>query len=125
MRKANVAIALLLSAIAVLVIVDAVRLGFRWADDGPQSGFFPFWLGVVLLVCAVIELSEVLVQRHRHAPARRLMPPGAWKPIGWVIAPAVGMVVATELVGLHVAAALKHQFIDRDRLLGRMGIGRP
>ena len=29
------------------------------------------------------------------------------------------------LVVLHVAAALKHQFIDRDRLLGRMGIGRP
>jgi cytochrome b561 len=28
------------------------------------------------------------------------------------------------LVLLHVAAALKHQWIDRDRLLGRMGIGR-
>ena len=27
------------------------------------------------------------------------------------------------LVVLHVAAALKHQFIDRDRLLGRMGLG--
>ncbi|MFM2055574.1 MAG: hypothetical protein RL456_3611 [Pseudomonadota bacterium] len=27
------------------------------------------------------------------------------------------------LVVAHVAAALKHQFIDRDRLLGRMGIG--
>lgn len=27
------------------------------------------------------------------------------------------------LVALHVAAALKHQFIDRDRLLGRMGLG--
>lgn len=28
------------------------------------------------------------------------------------------------LVGLHVAAALKHQFIDRDGLLARMGLGR-
>jgi cytochrome b561 len=27
------------------------------------------------------------------------------------------------LVLAHVGAALKHQFIDRDRLLGRMGIG--
>jgi cytochrome b561 len=27
------------------------------------------------------------------------------------------------LVVAHVGAALKHQFIDRDRLLGRMGIG--
>lgn len=28
------------------------------------------------------------------------------------------------LVSLHVAAALKHHFIDRDGLLGRMGLGR-
>ncbi len=27
------------------------------------------------------------------------------------------------LVGLHVAAALKHQFVDRDGLLARMGLG--
>jgi cytochrome b561 len=27
------------------------------------------------------------------------------------------------LVIAHVGAAFKHQFIDRDRLLGRMGIG--
>lgn len=29
------------------------------------------------------------------------------------------------LVGLHVAGALKHQFIDRDGLLSRMALGRP
>ena len=29
------------------------------------------------------------------------------------------------LVGLHVAGALKHQFIDRDGLLSRMAFGRP
>ena len=28
------------------------------------------------------------------------------------------------LVALHVAGALKHQFVDRDRLLARMGFGR-
>ena len=27
------------------------------------------------------------------------------------------------LVLMHIGAALKHQWIDRDRLLGRMGIG--
>ena len=28
------------------------------------------------------------------------------------------------LVSLHVLAALKHQFVNRDRLLARMGLGR-
>lgn len=113
MKKANVAVALLLGAIAVLVIVDAVRLGFRWGAHGPESGFFPFWLGVILLACAVIELRAVLVQHRRHVAARRLMPEGAWKPIAWVIGPAVGMVLATELIGLHLAAALYLAFYMR------------
>jgi putative tricarboxylic transport membrane protein len=113
MRKASVAIALLLVTVAVLVIVDAVRVGFRWGANGPESGFFPFWLGVILLACAALELHAVLSERRRHEAARRLMPPGAWKPIKWVIAPALGMVLATELIGLHLAAALYLAFYMR------------
>jgi putative tricarboxylic transport membrane protein len=113
MRKANVAIALLLAAVAILVIVDAVRLGFRWNASGPESGFFPFWLGAILLVCAAVELHAVFSEHRRHEAARRLMPPGAWKPIAWVLAPAAAMVLATELVGLHLAAALYLAFYMR------------
>lgn len=35
-----------------------------------------------------------------------------------------GAYTMAALVVLHVAGALKHQFIDRDRLLARMGLGR-
>jgi len=113
MKKANLAVALLLIGIAALVIVDAVRLGFRWGDNGPESGFFPFWLGVILTICAAIELRSLLVSHRKHVPSRRLMPEGAWKPIAWVLLPAVGMAVTTELVGLHVAAALYLAFYMR------------
>ncbi len=113
MKKAKLAVALLFIAVAILVIVDAVRLGFGWSANGPESGFFPFWLGVILLVCAAIELGSVVVEHLKHVPAKRLMPEGAWKPIAWVIAPATGMVVVTELVGLHVAAALYLAFYMR------------
>ena len=27
-----------------VVLYDALRLGIGWGTDGPQSGFFPFWL---------------------------------------------------------------------------------
>lgn len=113
MKKANLAIALLLLGIATFVIVDAVRLGFGWGDDGPESGFFPFWLAVILATCAAIELRTLLVAHRKHAPAMRLMPEGAWKPIAWVLAPAAGMAIATELVGLHLAAALYLAFYMR------------
>lgn len=113
MKKARLAIALLLMAVAILVVVDAVRLGFRWGDSGPESGFFPFWLGVVLAACAAIELRAVVVEHLKHAPPRPLMRAGAWRPIAWVLVPAAAMVAATELIGLHLAAALYLGFYMR------------
>jgi hypothetical protein len=106
MRKANVAIALLIMAIGIVVVVDAVRLGFGWSDNGPRAGFFPFLLGVGLVVCSAIVLRNVYAEHRKKQPAKRLMPPGAWKPITWVVAPSAGMILLVELIGLHLAAAV-------------------
>ena len=60
MRTADVTTALALMGISALVVWDALRLGIGWGTDGPQSGFFPFWLAVIVLVCgACIALKAV------------------------------------------------------------------
>ena len=53
MRTADVTTALVLMAGGVLVLWDSVRLGIGWGTDGPKSGFFPFWLAVILLACCL------------------------------------------------------------------------
>ena len=47
-RWPEVAVAVLLQAIAIAVIADSFRVGVGWADDGPRSGYFPFIIGVLL-----------------------------------------------------------------------------
>src|SRR5258705_261945 len=49
MRTADIITASLLTLLGAIVLVEAIRLGFRWGPDGPQSGFFPFWLAVILI----------------------------------------------------------------------------
>ncbi|MCK7500079.1 MAG: hypothetical protein MZW92_64435 [Comamonadaceae bacterium] len=34
---------------ALVVIVDSRRIGAGWADDGPQAGYFPFYIGLMHL----------------------------------------------------------------------------
>ena len=48
MRTADLTTALALMAIRALVVWDALRLGIGWGTDGPRSGFFPFWLAVIV-----------------------------------------------------------------------------
>jgi hypothetical protein len=39
-----------------VVVWDSRRLGASWADDGPQAGYFPFYIGVFILVSSAINL---------------------------------------------------------------------
>jgi hypothetical protein len=59
-RWPEVAVAVLLQLIAVLVIVDSRRVGIDWADDGPKAGYFPFYVGLLLFAAATWVLINAL-----------------------------------------------------------------
>jgi putative tricarboxylic transport membrane protein len=102
MRTADLATAGLLIALGVLVVADALRLGIGWGTDGPESGFFPFWLAVTMIgACLVIGVQAL--RRRGHVP---FIARAAVKPVLQVLAPAAAFVLLIQLIGLYVAAAL-------------------
>ena len=61
-------VAALLMVVACLVIKDSLRVGIGWADDGPRSGYFPFYIGLLLLGSSgAIFLSTLLRWRTKAA----------------------------------------------------------
>jgi len=59
MRAADLITASILILLGALVIVDAMRLGVGWGMDGPKSGFFPFWLALIMMVCCTIIMNRI------------------------------------------------------------------
>src|SRR5262245_66255536 len=47
-RTVDVVTSLLLLALAALLCFDNWRTGIAWETDGPQAGYFPFYLGGIL-----------------------------------------------------------------------------
>lgn len=119
MRTADIVIALLFLFIGVILIFDAVRLGFQWGVTGPESGLFPFYLGIGLVICSLLTLRGIYGKYKKDGYNKELMPEGALKSILWVLIPSTGMVVITELVGLHIAAGLFLGFYMR--AVGKIG----
>src|SRR5919109_1976216 len=102
MRQVDLVTALVLLGLGAIVLMDALRLGIGWGTDGPKSGFFPFWLAVVLMVaCGLIAAQALRLGRGRPFVARAQA-----EPVLKVLLPAAGLVVATAFVGLYVAAAV-------------------
>jgi hypothetical protein len=112
MRKADVAFALFLLVLAVLVAWESLKLDIGWGLNGPEGGFFPFWLAVGLGSCGLVILAQAL---WRHSPAcwEPLVKRGGWVPILKVALPASVMVALTEMIGLYLAAALYIGFYMR------------
>lgn len=119
MRKAEIIVAFFFVAIGIIVIVDAVRLGFRWGSSGPESGFFPFYLGVGTLICSAVVLSRGFKEFKKEGPGKRLIPERGLRPILWVLIPSTMMIILTEFVGLHLAAMIFLAFYMR--AVGKIG----
>jgi putative tricarboxylic transport membrane protein len=67
-RWPELLVAALLVAIALLVIADSLRVGIGWADDGPRSGYFPFYIGLLLLGSSGSVLIATLLRRRDAEP---------------------------------------------------------
>ena len=115
MRAADLATASILMLLGGVVVFDSLRIGIGWGTDGPRAGFFPFWLGAILIFASV----TIGVQAWRRTTDRPFVTRSQLGPVLMVLWPATLMVVLITPLGLYVAAALYLGFYMR--WVGRHG----
>ena len=59
-RTAELVMAGLFLAFGALVMWDTRRLGVSWGDDGPQAGYFPFYIGLFIVVSSVANILRAI-----------------------------------------------------------------
>jgi hypothetical protein len=107
MRTAEILCAGLLMAVGGLACNEARRLGILgWGSGGPQPGLYPFLLGAGLVLASLVILGRALLPPPPGDVPRPFVPAGAWKSVLSVALPAAAMVLATEFIGLYLAAGL-------------------
>jgi putative tricarboxylic transport membrane protein len=98
------AVAAILFALGALVMFDSARIGARWADDGPQAGYFPFYIGLILCTVSAVTLFTSL--RRPLARAHSFVSMGQLRLILKLLAPFAVFVVAIKPLGIYVASAI-------------------
>ena len=100
----DVVVSLLLLALAVTLGWDNWRAGAAWDSTGPQPGYFPFYLSVILgaaslygIVAAFVSRKEAIETFVTRAQLRRVMA---------VFVPTFLFCLATQYLGLYVASFL-------------------
>src|SRR6266403_325116 len=75
-RSVEIFVSLLLLALAVTLGYDNWRTGIAWDSTGPQAGYFPFYLSVILGGASLYGLATTVLARHAVSRAlrRKLLP---------------------------------------------------
>ncbi len=103
-RTMDIAVALALLVLAAIVIMDSTRLGFRWREDGPAAGYFPFYIAVLIAVSSVVNLVRAL--RNTKAASQTFVSQPAFRQVLAVLIPLCIYVLFVGWIGIYVASAI-------------------
>jgi putative tricarboxylic transport membrane protein len=54
-KTMDIVVAIIFFALGALVMWDSKRLGAAWGSDGPEAGYFPFYIGAILCIAAMVN----------------------------------------------------------------------
>jgi len=114
-RHVELGVAAFMALLGVITIIGSLHVGTGWGAEGPQSGFFPFWIGVL-----IVAASSYNFVRAFAVPARKLF--AEWsqiRQVGKVVWPMAIYVAAVPWLGIYVSSALLTMGFMR--WLGRYG----
>jgi len=100
----DAAVSLLLLGLAVTLGYDNWRTGISWDSTGPQAGYFPFYLSVILGLASVYGLLISFVSRREAAES--FVTRAQLRRVLAVFVPTLLFCAGTQFLGLYVASFL-------------------
>jgi len=100
----DLVVAAIIFALGALVVYDSHRLGSGWASDGPQSGYFPFYIGLLTCVSSGVVMVQGLLKlkSDEHVFVER----GQLKQVLLILVPSTLYVLGVQLIGFYVPSAI-------------------
>lgn len=99
-RNVDLTVSVLLLGLALLLGWDSWRIGAGWASDGPQAGYFPFYLAVLMGVASVYGIITKLLERTDEPFVTRHQFVRVMK----VFVPTLAYCIFIQYLGLYVAS---------------------
>jgi uncharacterized membrane protein YedE/YeeE len=100
----DLVVAAILMGVGALVMVGSYRLGAGWSPTGPESGYFPFYIGALILFSSTVTLLTTFFTK---SPDRTpFVEPKRFQRVLQVLIPSFIFAIAIDYIGIYVAGGL-------------------
>lgn len=103
-RSVDAVVALLFMALSCVVMWDSWKIGAAWASDGPQAGYFPFYIGLIMFIASLGTLVTAIITKTPNLDT--FVEKGQLKSVLSVLIPTAVFVALIPFLGLYVAGAI-------------------
>lgn len=106
-RTMEIAVSAGFFLLGALVMWDSIRLGHRWSEIGPEAGYFPFYISLIMMAAAMTNLLvAALSQSAKNSGSLPFVTKGQLKPVLAVLIPLIFYIFGIQYLGLYVSTAL-------------------
>jgi hypothetical protein len=95
-------VALFMALLAAVGIVGSLQVGIGWAAEGPQAGFFPFYVSLIVLISCAVNLVGIL----REDPNALFADWGQLRQVLAIVIPTTVYVFAVPFLGMYLSSGL-------------------
>ena len=103
-HRVEAVVAALVLLMGLVVAITSYKLGAGWTSDGPGSGYFPFYIGVILCISGAGILYQSLLGKKRNTEV--FVDAEQLKRVLVVLIPAAVYVLAIQFLGIYIASAV-------------------
>ena len=111
-RAVEIAVAAILFAFGAVFAYSSWKLGNRWGIEGPQSGFFPFYVSLVICGSSAAVLFRAIRAGRAHDQAPFVLRRQFAQVLKMAI-PATVYVIGVQLIGIYLSSAIYIAFFMR------------
>jgi hypothetical protein len=102
-KSVEIGVALLVIVFGAIAILGSVNVGIGWGSEGPRAGFFPFYIGLSIVISGAVNLWNAV---RPDAPGGIFAEWGQLRQVLLVVIPATIYSVAVGYVGIYVSSAI-------------------
>ena len=104
-RAMDIITSLVFLAIGLTVMVGSLKLGASWGSDGPEAGYFPFYISLIIMLSSAVTLYQAAIV-NKNNETETFVEREPFKQVMAVFLPAIVFVLGVQLIGIYVSSAL-------------------
>ena len=90
--------------IGTVVAWDSYRLGASWGAEGPQAGYFPFYIGLLICISSAVVMGQALARLGKDKSV--FVQRDQFRQVLIILLPSTAYVLAVQYLGIYVASAV-------------------